>query len=577
MHAGGTRKLTPPAGPRPARILLVDDDAQLAGALIRVLTNEGYDVVRAANGPEALELLERGVFDAALIDVVMPGIQGPELLPLAIAKQPSLQVIMMSGSGTIDIAVRSLRGGATNFIEKPVSRTLLLRAVQRAVATSQLDSTSALYRSSQTIFDAQHFERLPEAIVSVALQVMGADTASLLLPGMDGKLYVANAHGLDAEVQNNTRITVGEGIAGRIAASGKPTIINGSARSVADFSDAVPRAHVKSSIVYPLMSGSRLVGVITFNRLTEERPYAQRDIEQASVLASQVLLALENLRLSRQTAISEKLAAVGQLAAGVAHELNTPIQFVGDGLHFLGDSLESLLSLVAAYQRLAKECEARLRRSAAFSEVEALEEEIDVPDLRQEIPKALQQTSDGIARVTSIVRSIKTFGRPDSGEKEPTDVVKLVEATLTVARGEYKYFADVETHFDDIPVILAHRGELGQVLLNLIVNASHAIADKAAAEASPARGKITVRGWCDDAFLSLSIEDTGGGIPVEIQQRIFEPFFTTKPVGRGTGLGLSIARGIVVDKHGGELTVRSEPGIGTCFLIRIPTARFEGG
>jgi signal transduction histidine kinase/FixJ family two-component response regulator len=567
------QRITPADPARPARILVVDDDVHLAATLIRLLTHEGYEVVRAANGSEALELLDGGPFDAALVDVVMPGIKGPELLPLAIAKQPSLQIIMMSGSGTIDVAVRTLRGGATDFIEKPVDRARLLRAVQRAVATSQLDSTTALYRSSQTIFDAQHFERLPEAIVNVALQVMAADTASLLLPGTDGRLYVANTSGRGAEVRNDTRITVGEGIAGRVAASGKPTIINGSASEVSDSSGAAPHTHVESSIVYPLMSGSRLVGIITFDRLTKAQPYIQRDIEQASVLASQVLLALENLRLSRQTAISEKLAAIGQLAAGIAHELNTPIQFVGDGLHFLGDSLGALLSLVAAYQRLAKECESRLGRTDAFAEVEALEAEIDVLDLRQEIPKALQQTGDGIARVTSIVRSIKTFGRPDSADKEPTDLIKLVEATLTVARGEYKYFADAETHFGDMPLLPAHRGELGQVLLNLIVNASHAIADKAAAESSPLRGKITVRGWCTDTDVFLSIEDTGSGIPAEIQQKIFEPFFTTKRVGRGTGLGLSIARGIVVDKHGGELTVKSELGVGTCFSIRIPSAQ----
>jgi two-component system NtrC family sensor kinase len=574
-EVGTERIVTNPAraevAPDNASVLVVDDDATVCEALVRVLKNHGYRVAKAANGQDALRLLDQESFDVALVDVVMPGIQGPELVPLLFAKQPNLQIIMMSGSGTIDVAVRSLKGGATDFIEKPARAATVLSAVERAVRNAELGRTTALYRSSQTIFDAQHFERLPEAIVNVAMQVMSADAASLLLPAMDGKLYVASAHGLDAEIQNNARITIGEGLAGRIAASGKPTIIDAERAAAADSVDVIVRANAKSSIVYPLVSGSRLVGVLTFNRLTDDMPYRQADVDQASVLASQVLLALENLRLSRQTAISERLAAVGQLAAGIAHELNTPIQFVGDGLHFLGVALEELVGLVSAYQRLAAECRKRLGPSELFAEAEALEAQMDVADLCQEIPKALFQTNEGISRVTSIVRSIKTFGRPDANAKEPADLVKLIEATLTVARGEYKYVADVDAHFDELPLLVAHAGELGQVMLNLIVNASHAIADKMVSSGSTARGVITVRGWVDGTDVVISIADTGSGIAADIQKKIFDPFFTTKPIGRGTGLGLAIARGIVVDKHGGELTVESEVGVGSTFVIRLPT------
>lgn len=560
-----------------AKIVIIDDDRQMCDALTRILSLKGYQCRRAHDGDQALQMLDESSFDVALVDVVMPGVRGPELIPLLCAKQPSLQVIMMSGSGTIETAVRSLQSGAMDYMEKPVSTPVLLRAVERAVRNVELGRTTALYKSSQTIFDAQHFEHLPEAIVNVAMQVMSADRVSLLLPAMDGRLCVAHAYGLDAEVQNNARIAIGEGIAGRVAASGKPTIINGTASKMAQFADAVSRSQVKSSIIYPLVSGSRLVGVLTFNRLTDDRPYNRTDLDQASVLASQVMLALENLRLARQTAINEKLAAVGQLAAGIAHEINTPIQFVGDGLHFLGSALEDLTKLVSAYQKVAAAWRDGSDPSALLAEIDALEEEVDVADLFDEVPKALGQTSEGIERVVSIVRSIKAFGRPDANTKEPTDIAKLVDVTLTVARGEYKYVADVETHFEELPPVPAHPGEIGQVILNIVVNAAHAITDSLKSKGSSERGKITIRGWVDGPCVVLGIADTGCGIPKHLRQKIFDPFFTTKAVGRGTGLGLSIARGIIVEKHGGELSVESEEGVGSRFLIRLPLSGHDAG
>jgi len=168
------------------------------------------------------------------------------------------------------------------------------------------------------------------------------------------------------------------------------------------------------------------------------------------------------------------------------------------------------------------------------------------------------------------VRSIKSFGRPDAASKEPTDLKKLIDATLTVARGEYKYVADVETEIDDLPLVLAHPGELSQVFLNLVVNAAHAITDKAKASSNPERGTIRFKGRILGDQVEISVEDTGCGISPELREKIFDPFFTTKAVGRGTGLGLSIARGIVVDKHGGELTVDSEVGRGSRFVVRLP-------
>jgi signal transduction histidine kinase/DNA-binding response OmpR family regulator len=552
------------------RVLLVDDDVDFSATVLRALSKSGRLATRAANADEALAALDRADFDIALVDVHLPGIEGPELIPLMRSRRRGLQIIVITGRGSVDLAVRSLRAGAFDFLEKPFGISTLDRAMIRALEHRNALDTTALYRVSQTIFGIQHFDRLPEAIVKIAMQVMAADAVSLLLPGMDGKLLVAHAYGLEVEVQKRTRITIGEGIAGRIAETGVPTVINGSASDRAEFAGSTARTRIKSSIVYPIKTSSRLVGMLTFNRLTNDRPYDANDLENASVLASQVMLALENLRLSQQTAVSEKLAAVGQLAAGIAHEINTPIQFVGDGVRFLGAALDDLSALVRMYEDLVNRNRERLQSDPLLADIDARIADVDVDDLRVEVPKAMARTTEGLGRVAAIVRSVKNFGRPDTSSKEPTDVAKLVEATLTVARGEYKYVADVETSIGELPLIMAHAGELSQVLLNLVVNAAHAIADKSRATGDPTRGKIDITARAEHDSIVLVVSDTGCGIPEDVQMKVFDPFFTTKEIGRGTGLGLSIVRGIVVDKHQGHISLESEIGRGTRFTIRLP-------
>jgi two-component system NtrC family sensor kinase len=552
------------------RVLVVDDDQAFGRALVRALVGRGYESICVSSGAEALDALERLSFDAALVDVRMPDLDGPALVPLLRAKYPRLEIIMMTAFKAAESAVKSLRAGAFDYLEKPVTATALVKVLARATAHRRNEDTTALHRSSQAIFGAQGLARLPEAIVEVSVQLMSADAVSLLLPAMDGTLHVAHAYGLGADVQRSTRIRVGEGIAGRVASAGRPRIINGNASEDPEFAGAAARSRVKSSIVYPMTSEGRLVGMLTFNRLSDANPFRPDDLDRASVLASQVMLALENQRLSRQTAMSEKLAAVGQLAAGIAHEINTPIQFIGDGLHFLGESIEQILTLVAKYEVLLERANRDALDSELVDDIHSFSEQIDVDDLRLELPSALRRTKDGIARVTNIVQSVKVFGRTDEATKTPTDLARLIETTLTIARSEFKYVADAETDLSDIPPVMGLPGELGQVFLNLTVNAAHAIADKMKALENEQRGRITFKAWVDAGNVLISISDTGCGIAESIRSRIFDPFFTTKEPGRGTGLGLSIVRGIIVDKHGGDIAVESEVGMGTTFLIRLP-------
>lgn len=270
-------------------------------------------------------------------------------------------------------------------------------------------------------------------------------------------------------------------------------------------------------------------------------------------------------RVEDELRIAQRLEAVGQLAAGVAHEINTPIQYVGDSLHFLRsacDDIVPMLERIRTATDLAMKGEVRELQAA----IEGAWEDADAEFLIEQIPKALDRTFDGIDRVTAIVKAMKAFAHPGTEDRAPADLNEALSNTLVVARNEYKYVADVDRQLQSLPPVVCSVGELNQVFLNLVVNAAHAISD---AVKDRERGTITVRSRTEGASVAIEIEDTGVGIPAELRERVFDPFFTTKPVGKGTGQGLTLARSIVT-KHGGTLTFDSIPGRGTKFVIRLP-------
>ena len=265
----------------------------------------------------------------------------------------------------------------------------------------------------------------------------------------------------------------------------------------------------------------------------------------------------------------QKLEAVGRLAAGIAHEINTPIQFVGDNTRFLQNSFQDELQLIHKYQQLYAAAAHGAVPPQLLQEITDIREKADWDFLEQEIPRAMEQMLEGLGRVSTIVRGMKEFSHVDrTNEKAPGDINRALESTLIVARNELKYVADVETRFGELPPVICHLGDLNQVFLNLLVNAAHAIED--VVKSTGGKGKITVRTQKQGDFVEISISDTGPGIPEEIRDKIFDPFFTTKGVGKGTGQGLALARAIVAEKHGGTLTFETQPGKGTTFLIRLP-------
>jgi|CZKJ01.1.fsa_nt_gi PAS domain S-box-containing protein len=276
--------------------------------------------------------------------------------------------------------------------------------------------------------------------------------------------------------------------------------------------------------------------------------------------------------LGQQLRQAQKLEAIGQLAAGIAHEINTPIQYVGDNTRFLRESWPSFHALLAITREMQQEATPGPISPQTLQRLEALAQGADFEYLQTEIPHAIEQSLEGIQRVTKIVRAMKEFSHPGSEEKKSIDINKAIETTITVARNEWKYVSDVETHFaSDLPLVLCHAGEFNQVILNLLINAAHAIA-QIVGDGSQGKGKIVVSTVLDQDSAEISISDTGAGIPEAVRSRVFEPFFTTKAVGKGTGQGLALAHTAIVRRHGGKIWFDSEVGKGTTFYIRLPLA-----
>jgi PAS domain S-box-containing protein len=275
-------------------------------------------------------------------------------------------------------------------------------------------------------------------------------------------------------------------------------------------------------------------------------------------------------RLEMELNHAQKLESIGQLAAGIAHEINTPTQYVGDNIRFLQEIFTNVDGLLGELDRLLEAARLGNVTEALIAEVEARLREAEIGYLKTEIPKAIQQSFEGIEHVAKIVRAMKDFAHPGGENKQLVDLNRAIETTLTVSHNEWKYIAQVVTDFDPtLPLVPCLAGDFNQVILNVVVNAAQAIAT-VVGDGSQAQGVITIRTRRDGDWAEISVQDTGSGIPASIRGKIFDQFFTTKEVGKGTGLGLSIAHSIVVQKHAGTITFQTEEGKGTVFVIRVP-------
>jgi signal transduction histidine kinase len=298
--------------------------------------------------------------------------------------------------------------------------------------------------------------------------------------------------------------------------------------------------------------------------LEERQTELQQEIKEREKTEKQQQL------LEIRLAQAQKLESIGQLAAGIAHEINTPIQYVGDNTRFLGEAFDDFIKALRHYQLLLEAIKTETVDNEMIQKVESVVENADMDYLEEEIPSAIDQTLEGVAHVARIVRSMKEFSHPGTIEKTAVDINHAIENTITVSRNEWKYVAEMETDLDrSLPLVPCLPGEMNQVFLNIIINGAQAIGD-VVGNGSENKGVIRISTNNDGDYVEIRIRDTGPGIPEEIQTRIFDPFFTTKEVGKGTGQGLAVSHSVIVKKHQGEISFATDPGKGTTFTIRLP-------
>ena len=377
-------------------------------------------------------------------------------------------------------------------------------------------------------------------------------------------------------------IPLGEGMTGQAAETGQIQVSGDVSKN--PYYVSIESEVTKSELAVPIKCRQKKVMGVLDIQSDELESFDDTDIAAMEILSTQIGSAIENARLYEQAqreiterkllesqlVQSQKLESIGQLAAGIAHEINTPTQYVGDNTHFIQESFVDIQKILEKTILLLSSMESGSDIQGHVDELRQMIDEADLDYLLGEIPTAIKQSLEGIDRITHIVGAMKEFAHPSKKEKTPVDINKAIETTITIARNEWKYVADMQTDFDyGIPPVMCIPDEFNQVILNMITNAAHAIG-KVVGDGSNGKGSIKISTHHEGNWAEVRISDTGIGIPVSIRNKIFDPFFTTKEIGKGTGQGLAISHSVIIEKHGGSITFETEEGKGTTFIIKIP-------
>jgi PAS domain S-box-containing protein len=597
------------------KVLLVEDDPGDAFLLQSLLTQTEqvqFDLVCANRLAEGLKNLNDTAFDIMLLDLSLPDSVGLTTINNVRAYTLDVPIIVLTGLDDEEIAMQAVQAGAQDYLTKrDLDVNMLTRAIryaverhrlQTALAQAQRQEEESLKQANDALeirVEARTSE-LQEANAHLQDEIAERTKAEREREALVTHLMTANQSlkALTKEVQQSHReieqlIAEIPSILIGIEADDRISQWNAKTEDALALSRTDVLGSTLSSHDMPWDTETVLEGVrrcrelqraieldnVKFTRADQKNGFLRLTVSPFQLSSANDLGVLilgqditDRRLLESQLSQAQKLEAIGQLAAGIAHEINTPTQYVSDNTRFLQEAFHDLATLMKQYEAVCQAARTSCLTDDHLRAVEALVTDIDAPYLRDEIPLAIQQSLEGLERVATIVRAMKDFSHPGGEEKVSADLNKAIESTITVARNEWKYVADMVVDFDpNLPDVPCFIGDINQVILNIMVNAAHAIGDLVAA-GNLAKGTITVQTRRVDDAVEIRIKDTGGGIPEAIRSKIFDPFFTTKEVGRGTGQGLAIAHSVVVEKHGGTLTFETEIGRGSIFIIRLPTA-----
>ncbi len=534
--------------------LIIDDDPDFRQSLALQLAFFGCEAEQAGDGVSGIVKAAAASPDVILLDLSMPGMRGDDVCAQLRAdmQSASIPIIIITGEGQHDTVLQCLKAGANDVLRKPIDLMELMIKIRNLVSLRVAEELrieqDMMHDTIAAIVQAKReWETTVDSVADV-----------IMLTDRQDRIIRCNRAMTELAGEPYERL-MGRRWQPVLAAAGFTCVVGEQAQI--EYSN--PRGAVYDlSVSYMPRSPGLPAAVIRLLDVTEMRG-ARRALEESHLLLSEQNIALERANaelknMQSQMIQQEKMSSIGQLAAGVAHEINNPIGFISSNLNTLRRYAERLKAYVAAVDASAGELPDETRRRLADAR---RENKIDylVPDIEALVNESL----DGAERVKGIVKDLKSFSRVDETESKAADINAGIDSTINIVWSELKCKATVERDFGELPQTLCNIGQLNQVFMNVLVNAAHAM---------ETQGRITVKTWADEKNIYVRIADTGSGIPPDKLQKIFDPFFTTKAVGKGTGLGLSIAYDIV-KRHNGDIEVQSEPGKGTAFTIRIPIVR----
>jgi two-component system, NtrC family, sensor kinase len=531
-----------------ATILVVDDEAAIRKMLKTYLTDAGYKCVTSKDIPSAKQELATQHIDLLISDLCLPGKEsGLDLIRYAKDNYPNTGRVMITGFGSREIASEIMTVGVYGYIIKPLTRNVALITVENSLRHLHLD----LHMQASKVELEQQISRRTEKLSTI----MNNLQAGIVMVNTDMQVIEANRKMLKwfPDVSAGHKTCCYQVIFDKEQQCDDcpmiETLQTGQTNEIKRTcmtSEGIKEFRIVTTSVQD-ESGKNYAGIAFYDDITESTAM-EKELRQA-----------------------QKLEAVGQLAAGIAHEINTPVQYIGDNLSFLQESYDDIAKVLQTYERLWQKL---VENGSVSKEMQQeIEQEIENADLEylfEEVPNSFKQSLGGVQKVNKIVRAMKDFSHPGNEEKTLNDINTILENTITVCRNEWKYVAEMKPDLDpDLQPLLCYGNEIGQVFLNIIVNGAHAINDFTEGGRN-GLGTISVATKQLKDAVQIRISDTGGGIPEEIQERVFETFFTTKERGKGTGQGLAIARRVVTDMHHGKIFFEAKENHGTTFIIELP-------
>jgi PAS domain S-box-containing protein len=545
----------------PLQLLLVEDnlgDARLLQEMLHERDPDKFVVTHLGCMSEAVNHLATKSVDIIVLDLGLPDTEGLGAVRLAHGTAPRIPLIVLTGCDDESLADQALQEGAQDFLVKgQIETPALLRAIRYATQRMKAEVEMQSAHTAAGAADQTMGELLAKLQAAHAETELFLRSIPSILIGIDPQGRITRWN----QTASNTFVIDDRSVEGRtIEDCGirwlHPDMKGEVARWLA--TESFYRA---DGLAYEHEGKTRFLGLHVLR-------IPAKGGEQTGFIITGADIT-ERKMLEEQLRQAQKLEAIGQLAAGIAHEINTPTQYVGDNIRFLKDSWGSFAEFLNFCGVLRLECSDGPISPEHLQQFTQLHQKCDLDYLSKEIPSAIDQALEGVQRVAKIVKGFKEFSHPGSEEKRAININQAIETTITVARHEWKYCAEVVTAFDiTLPLVPCLVGEFNQVILNLIINAAHAIGNTV--EESGRKGTITISTRQEGKWAKIAVADTGAGIPVNIRSRVFEPFFTTKAVGKGSGQGLALAHSVIVNRHQGQLWFESEIGQGTTFFIRLP-------